>query len=112
METTYTSTAEFCRLVRNFSQRTPSWALAIRHWVTPDEAFDPTLISQNVYGTRREFMAVIAAAGVDSLEQEITPRLLVLPTADQLAVLKARTGFYADRDNRSNALSANPVLAR
>lgn len=112
MASTYASAAEFVRIVRNFSQVTPDWAVAARHWVLPNERYDPTLISLRVYGNRREFLAVMAAAGNDTLEQEITPKLLVLPTAAQLEAIKARAGFVNDAAVRSKALAASPILGR
>lgn len=112
MTTHYSSAAELVRLVRNFSQQTPDWAVAIRHWVMPDETLDPTLISFRVYGVRSEFLAVMAAAGIDSLEQEITPRMLIMPTAAQLASLKNRCGLVTNAASRPSYLAKSPILAR
>lgn len=110
--THYSSAAELVRLVRNFAQTTPEWAVAARHWVMPDEVLDPTLISLRVYGVRSEFLAIMAAAGVDSMEQAITPRTLVLPTPPQLRAIKQRCGLITDADSRPSYLAKSPILAR
>ncbi len=112
MTTSYTSAAEFVRIVRNFAQSTPDWALAVRHWVTPDEILDPAKISFRVYGSWREYLAVMAAAGTDSLEQAITQRMLVMPTYSQLAAIKARCGLTTDAESRPSALAKSPIIGR
>ncbi len=112
MTTSYTSAAEFVRIVRNFAQNTPDWAVAVRHWVTPDEILDPTKISMRVYGNRNEFLAVMAAAGTDSLEQAITQRMLVMPTFPQLNAIKVRCGLSTDAQSRPSALAKSPIIGR
>lgn len=59
----------------------------------PDERWDLTLVSQRVYGNRNEFLAVMAAAGLDRFDQELTERELVLPNAQRLEIIKQDTGF-------------------
>lgn len=81
------------RLVRDFSARTKPWQTAIRYQTRPDERFDLTLVSQRVYGNRDEFLTVMAAAGLDSVEQELKEQLLVLPTGGALQAFKDRSGF-------------------
>lgn len=100
------------RLVGNFAQRQPSWAERIVYDTRPDERWDLTLVSQRVYGNRDEHLTVMAAAGLDSPEQELTERTLVLPTAAQLAVLKARAGFKASRWDRTAEEAADPIGTR
>ncbi len=85
--------ARFYRLVRDFAQETPVWGDAIRYHTRPDERCDITLAASRVYGRREEFMTVMASAGLDSVEQPMPEQLLVLPTEQQLRVLKARAGF-------------------
>jgi hypothetical protein len=87
------SCAAFYRLVRDFAIKTKPWSTAIRYNTKPDERFDLTLVSQRVYGRRDEFLAVMAAAGLDSVEQELTERLLTLPTDATLAAFKERAKF-------------------
>lgn len=108
----YTAAAQLIRAVVNFSQRQPTWAECVLYYTRPDERWDLTLVSQRVYGTRDESLAVQAAAGLDSPEQELTERLLVLPTARQLAAIKADAGFVTDPKARTTAEAADPVGTR
>lgn len=84
------------RLVREFAVKTPAWAEAVRYPTKPDERHDLTLVSQRVYGTRDHFLVVQAAAGLDGPELELTERVLVMPTADQLRRMKLQAGFNAN----------------
>lgn len=59
----------------------------------PDERWDLTLVSQRVYGNRNEFLAVMAAAGLDRFDQELTERELILPNAQRLEIIKQDTGY-------------------
>lgn len=93
LETNTASVAFFYRLVRDFAEKTPVWGQAIRYQTRPDERYDLTLISQRVYGRRDEFMTVMAAAGLDSVENLLSEQLLVLPTELQLLDLKRKAGF-------------------
>ena len=85
--------SRFYAAVRRFAASTPVWGTAIRYFTKPDERYDLTLVSQRVYGNRDEALAIMAAAGLDSIDQELTERNLVLPTPDQLAAIKADTGY-------------------
>lgn len=85
----------FYREVRQFALTAPSWEPAIRYFTKPDERWDLTLVAQRVYGSRDEYLTVMAAAGLDRVNQELTERELVLPTMDRLAVLKARCGYQS-----------------
>lgn len=67
----------------------------IRHQVMADEVNDPTLISQRVYGTRAEAQAVMAAAGVSFIWEEIPLDEIILPRQDQLLKIKRMTGMVA-----------------
>lgn len=109
---TYTAAAEFVRRVRLFAERQPEWAECIVYFTKPDERWDLTLVSQRIYGTRDDFLAIMAAAGLDSVEQELREKRLVLPTARQLAELKTLTGFKTSRWDRTEAEVADPVAAR
>ncbi|MDP5007463.1 MAG: hypothetical protein NWQ13_00290 [Glaciimonas sp.] len=81
------------RQVRDFAQQTPVWATATRYQTKPDERFDLTLVSRRVYGRIDEFMVIMAAAGLDSVEQELSEQLLVLPTESQLIRMKRIAGI-------------------
>ena len=85
--------SRFYRAVREFAVSTPVWGEATRYFTQPDERFDVTLVSQRVYGTRDDFLAVLAAAGLDRFDQELTERELVLPTKAQLERIKLDTGY-------------------
>lgn len=90
----------FCQLVRDFTVRRKPWETAIRYFTQPDEVHDITLISQRVYHRRNEYLAIMAAAGLSSMSEPLTPRLLVLPTEAQLRYLKQRAGYENDFDKR------------
>ncbi len=95
MSTQHLAANRFYRLVRDFAVTTKPWQTAIRYDTLPDEEWDVTLVSQRVYGSRTEYLAVMAAAGLDRVEQALTVRRLVLPTAAQLAALKQLAGYQA-----------------
>lgn len=80
-------------MVRDFSVQTPDWGRAVRYQTKPDERLDLTLVSQRVYGSRSHALVIQAAAGLDSPENEMDERLLVLPAADQLLEMRRRAGF-------------------
>lgn len=110
--TSYTAAAELVRRVADFSQRQPEWAECVIYMTRPDERWDLTLVSDRVYGNRDEALVVMAAAGLDTVEQELPESRLVLPTAAQLARIKAQCGFVGDRWNRSPETAADPVGGR
>lgn len=85
--------SRFYRAVRQFSASRKPWHDAVRYDTLPDEEWDLTLVSQRVYGTRDEFLAVMAAAGLDRLDQPLTQRTIILPTRIQLEALKQQQGF-------------------
>lgn len=98
---TPSSTANFVKAVRAFSTQTPEWAPAIRYFTLPDERHDITLIAERVYGDRSQFMAILAAAGLDTTEQVVDEQRLVLPTFGQLQLIKRRTGYLTDAEQRA-----------
>ena len=85
--------SRFYRAVRQFAETAQAWQQAIRYQTLPDERWDLTLVSQRVYGNRDEFLAVMASAGLDRLDNELTERILVLPTREQLERFKEQTGY-------------------
>lgn len=110
--TSYTAAAQLVRLIGDFAQRQPDWAECIVYETKPDERWDMTLVSQRVYGNRDEFLAIMAAAGLDSVAHELTERRLVLPTSRQLVDLKTLAGFTNSRYSRPSELAADPIGAR
>lgn len=93
---------DFYKAVRTFSERTKLWQSAIFHEVLLDEVWDATLISQRVYGTRDEFLTVMAAAGCDTVDMPIPQKQLTLPTQAQLYTMKRKAGFESIADYREN----------
>lgn len=87
--------SRFYREVRQYSLTAPVWDTAIRYFTKPDEKWDLTLVSQRVYGNRDEYLAVMAAAGLDRMDQPLTERELVLPSVERLNMIKARTGYVS-----------------
>jgi len=82
------------RAIRNFAIRTPFWGTALRYEVKPDEINDLTLISRRVYGNSDEYMAIMASAGLDRVNQSlVSGTTLVLPTPSQLAQFKDSNGI-------------------
>lgn len=78
--------------LRQFALETPSWATAIRYHSKPDERYDLTLIARRVYGLPDEWPVIMAAAGLQSVDEPLNEQLLVLPTLAQLQTLKRELG--------------------
>jgi hypothetical protein len=97
-----TAAKDFYKEIRQFSERTKPWQTAIFYEVKPDELLDVTLISRRVYGRRDEYLAVMAAAGMDMVDQPVPQKKLVLPNESQLYVIKRRTGFESIADYRED----------
>lgn len=85
--------SRFYRAVRQFAATRQPWQDAVRYDSLPDEEWDLTLVSQRIYGNRNEALAVMAAAGLDRMDQQLTQRAIVLPTPIQLEALKRQTGY-------------------
>lgn len=87
-------TSRLYAAVRQFSVSAPVWdADRVLYHTMPDERWDITLVSKRVYGTRDEYIAVMAAAGLDRIDQELTERQLVLPSRAKLEALKKAVGY-------------------
>ena len=108
----YTAAATLMRLVGDFAQRQPRWGECIVYQTKPDERWDVTLAARRVYGSREDFLAILAAAGLDSVEQVMTERELVLPSARQLLLMKQRAGFSTDPFARTAEQAADPIGTR
>lgn len=78
--------------IRQFALETPDWATAIRYHSKPDEKHDLTLIARRVYGLPNEWPVIMAAAGLQSVDEPLNEQLLVLPTLAQLQTLKRELG--------------------
>ena len=87
--------AAFYRSVRAFAINAKPWSLStIFHQPRPDEKWDVTLVSQRVYGRRDEVIAVLAAAGMDSVSQPVPiGRMIYLPDEQRLYAIKRETGY-------------------
>jgi len=93
----------FYRAVRAFAENAKPWDTDVVFYETkPDEAFDLSLVSRRVYGRRDEYLAVMAAAGLDSFDQELTQKRIALPVEAKLTQLKRRTGFESISDLRED----------
>jgi hypothetical protein len=80
--------------VRRFAEGAKPWdTTAIFYETKPDEVFDLTLVSRRVYGRPDEFLAVMAAAGLDAFDQPLPQKRIVLPSEGRLYAIKRRTGF-------------------
>lgn len=86
--------SQFYRAVREFAVTEPTWSTArLVIQTLPSERWDLTLVSQRAYGNRDEFLAVMAAAGLTRYDEILKEQLLVLPTRERLAQIKAATGY-------------------
>jgi len=93
----------FYREVRKFAESVKPWdTTAIFYETMPDEALDLSLVSSRVYGRRDEYLTVMAAAGLDSIDQMLPQKRIVLPNEGQLIAIKRRTGFESIADLREN----------
>lgn len=78
--------------LRQFALETPSWGTAVRYHTKPDEKYDLTLVARRVYGLPEEWPVIMAAAGLQSVDEPLNEQLLVLPTLAQLQTLKRELG--------------------
>ncbi|MFM0163815.1 hypothetical protein PQR39_25810 [Paraburkholderia sediminicola] len=108
IETNTPSVASFYKLVRSFALNTAVWDTANRYQTKPDERYDLTLVSRRVYGRVDEFVTVMAAAGLDSVEQMLPEQLLILPTEAQLTDMKKQAKFN-NLDVNRDAIAANAI---
>jgi len=91
----------FYREMRKFAERVKPWdTTAIFYETKPDEIYDLTLVSRRVYGRRDEFLAVMAAAGIDTVDCPLPQKRIALPNEGQLLSIKRRTGFESVADLR------------
>lgn len=101
IETNTSAVAIFYQLVRQYALTTPAWAVTQSYQTKPDERWDLTLASRRVYGIPDEFLTIMAAAGLDSVEQEMPEQLLILPDAATLKSFKTQAKFVNLADDRA-----------
>lgn len=102
IDTNTTAAKDFYKEVRKFAIRTKPWQTALYYDTTPDEIYDITLVSRRAYGNPDETLCIMAAAGLDTIDQPLPQTRLVLPTASQLYAIKKRTGFESVASLREN----------
>lgn len=93
---------DFYREVRLFSEQTNAWQQAVFYQTLPDEAHDLTLVSYRVYGRDDEYLAIMAAAGINTFDQPLKQQMLTLPTESQLSAIKKKTGFESIATQRDD----------
>lgn len=93
---------DFYKMVRTFAEQTKPWQPHISYETKPDEALDLSLVSSRVYGRRDEFLCIMAAAGIDVVDQPLAQKRLVLPTEGQLYAMKRRAGFESIAEYRDD----------
>ena len=92
----------FYRQVREFAERTKPWEKAKFYEVKPDERWNPLLVSYRVYGRWDEYLVVMAAAGLHSVDQPLEQKTIVLPTEEQLYQIKRNCNFESIADYRED----------
>lgn len=97
-----TAAKNFYREVRKFALTRKAGDTALYYDTTPDEKYDITLISRRAYGNPYETLAVMAACGIDTVDEEVKQERIVLPTFAQLHFFKRKTGFESDPNYREN----------
>lgn len=103
IDTDTRAAAAFFREVRKFALSAKQWDRnAIFYETKPDEAYDLSLVSRRVYGRRDEYLCVMAAAGIDSFDQALPQKVIVLPSERELIRIKRKTGFESQADLREN----------
>lgn len=86
--------AQFYKLVRYYAVNAKAWdSRRIIYQTLPDERFDLTLVSQRVYGNRDEYLTIMAAAGLDRINQELKEQILILPDQSLLLQIKEQAGI-------------------
>ena len=90
----------FYRLVRDFVTTIKPWDVAIHYQTLPDERYSMPLISYRVYGEFHYYMAIMASANLDSVENPLMEQLLILPTRTQLEAMLREAGFEPNHNYR------------
>lgn len=86
--------ARFYLEVRKFALTEPSHSTrrqVVRSY--PTERFHLPMVALRVYGDPTEVAAIMAAAGLSTVDSELVEQDLVLPTKAHLAYLKQKAGI-------------------
>lgn len=92
----------FYRLVRDFVNSIKPWDVVTYYDTGPDEVLDLIKVSLRVYGRPDEHLCVMAAAGMDTVDESLGQRRIALPTEAQLRSLKQVAGFESRTDFRES----------
>lgn len=92
----------FYRLVREFVSAIKPWDVVTYYDTGPDEVLDLIKVSLRVYGRPDEHLCVMAAAGMDTVDEPLGQRRIALPTEAQLRSLKQAAGFESRTTYREN----------
>ncbi len=91
------------RLVRDFSVGVSVTSRNVIYYdIKPDERFDASRVSFRVYGRWDEYLAVMAAAGIDTIEQPMEQKTIALPTDGLLTSMKRQAGFESIAEYRDS----------
>ncbi|MFJ3487106.1 hypothetical protein ACIPL1_27360 [Pseudomonas sp. NPDC090202] len=86
--------ARFYMEVRKFALTEPSHSSrrqVVRSY--PSERFHLPMLALRVYGDATEVLAVMAAAGLSTVDSELKEQDVVLPTKEHLQYLKQKAGI-------------------
>lgn len=86
--------ARFYLEVRKFALTEPSYSSrrqVVRSF--PSERYHLPMMALRVYGDAAEALTVMAAAGLSTVDSELTEQDVVLPTREYLAYLKQKAGI-------------------
>jgi len=90
--------AHFYRQVRRLAENAQPWHSGlIWHTVTPDEVFDLFLVARRVYNRPDECFTVMAAAGLDSVDDPLPQTKITLPDESTLLKIKRHCQWIARR---------------
>lgn len=94
MDNNTTAAKAFYREVRRLCANARPWTSGIVFIdTTPSDRMDISKISERIYGTRHEVLAVMAAAGMNTMNQPLEQQRIAVPTKERLMMLKRQTGF-------------------
>lgn len=86
--------SRFYREVRLFAVTEPSYSSRRQVVRTfPSERYDLTMVARRVYGDPEETLAIMAAAGLPTVDSALKEQDLVLPTLEHLRYLKEKSGL-------------------
>lgn len=89
--------SRFYREVRLFAVTEPSYSSSRQVVRTyPNERYDLSLVARRVYGDPSETLAIMAAAGLATVDAELKEQDLVLPTSEHLRYLKEKCGLSTE----------------